>query len=180
MKKILIVLLLVTVLIGMATGVVASFFQDDVDPVRFYVVDDNSDPPALGDDSVTLSGFGVLQTGWSLEWLDNGSWTTINDLASGITIPTGADDWELVYLRIVSGITVDDIADLTFFNPEGDIWNSVRIDWNEDGYWWTEFTFLGAGDDDNVAPIPIPASALLFSSGLVGLIGFGFRRRTGT
>ena len=43
-----------------------------------------------------------------------------------------------------------------------------------------EFTFLGAGDDDNVAPIPIPASALLFPSGLVGLIGFGFRRRGGS
>ena len=73
--------------------------------------------------------------------------------------------------------TIDDIADLTFFNPEGNLWNGVRIDWDEDGDWWTEFSFLGAAGDDNVAPIPIPASALLFASGLIGLIGFGFRRR---
>jgi hypothetical protein len=180
MKKILMVLLLVTVSIGMTTGASASLVFEDVSPVSFYVVDDNSDPSPDGDDSVTLSGFGVLETQWSLEWLDDGSWTTITDLATGITIDTGTDDWELVYLRIVKGGETDDTADLTFYNPEGGLWNTVRIDWDEDGTWYTEFSLFGAGDDDNVAPIPIPTSALLFCSGLIGLIGFGFRRRAGS
>ena len=177
MKKLFIIVFSMTIIMVFATGALSQFVQTDVNPARFYVVDDNSDPSPGGDDSVTLSGINWLAAGWSLEYsIDNISWNPA-DVASGITIATGPDDWELVYFRIIDGSdNIDNIADLKFLNPEGDLWNSVFIYWDgNDSY--TNFTYLGADGDDNVAPVPIGSSALLLGSSIFGLMGFGIWRK---
>ena len=50
------------------------------------------------------------------------------------------------------------------------MFNSVMLNWGT-----FELTIFVAGDNDNVAPVPVPAAFWLFGSGLIGLIGL--RRR---
>ena len=177
MKRLWLALFVFTLVTGICTAVQASFFQDDLQPVCFWVVDDNSDPAPNGNDEVTLSFFGVISAGWTLEYgYDNVHWTTLGASGQIGPISTGPDDWELIYFRLSSATAVDDMADLEFLGPEGDLWNSVTIFWNDkDDY--TNFSSLVAWDDDNVAPVPIPGSALILGSGILSLIIFGRRRR---
>ena len=88
--------------------------------------------------------------------------------------------------------TVTDFADLTFDTevlgggvPNPNVtpyFNSLTIDWNEanigtgiPGLFVTT-TFLNAGfNNDGFAPVPIPTTALLFATGLIGLIGIARR-----
>ena len=185
MKRVLIGIFAFSMIVGMTKTATADFFQDNVDPLRFRVVDDNSDGN-YDDQRVTLTGYSYIE-GYSLEWsYDKSTWNPA-DLGAGVLIYTtdtaGGDDgnidWELVYFHIVDDKNnVDNVADLNFFSPEGGLWNAVRIGWNEDGTWTSAFTFAVAGDDDNIAAVPIAPSIVLLGSGLFGLLAFGYRRRS--
>jgi len=175
MKKALAVALLsvTTAFMAIATKAEADFIQGHLNPVRFFVVDDNSNPSPDGDDAVTLSGGSFIPDGWALQWSDfaGGPWADVGDLGAGLKVDTGSDDWNLVYFRITKNGSVDNTANLTFFGSDGDLWNNVRIEWDETGLWYTSFSFLTPGDNDNVAPVPLFASAFLLGSGLIGLVG---------
>jgi hypothetical protein len=66
--------------------------------------------------------------------------------------------------------------DLKSINYVDSLRNTVTLCWNEIKTFYQAAT-QGETDSDNVRPAPIPASALLLCFGLIGLIGFGFRRR---
>lgn len=66
--------------------------------------------------------------------------------------------------------------DLKSINSVDSLRNTVTLCWNEIKTFYQAAT-QGETDRDNVPPEPIPASALLLCFGLIGLIGFGFRRR---
>ena len=177
-EKVFIALFVLAMVMGIGTVAQADLIQDDLDPVRFFVVDDNDDPnPGFGDDKVTLSITGNLPSGWNLEYSPDGTPSSWDDAGPSLEIATGADDWELAYFRITDGTNVDNKADLKFVSFEGELWNAVIIHWNDDHADYSSFDFVVANDDDNVAPVPIPASALLLGFGMVGLIGFGKRMR---
>ena len=54
--------------------------------------------------------------------------------------------------------------------------NTLQIVWNSIPYLTLGVTFLDAGADfDGLAPVPIPTAALLFGTGLIGLIGIARR-----
>jgi hypothetical protein len=173
MKKLAIVFISFFIVIGVSSFARADFVQYDVSPVSFYVVDDNDDPGPDGDDQVALSiAANYLPTGYVLQWLDEGVWS---DVSSSITIATGADDWEQVFLRLYNPDSgaVDNDADLTFFSPEGsNLWNGVTIAWDDAANWYSQFSILSCDTDDNVAPsAPIPGVLWLFVSGLFGVAG---------
>ena len=65
---------------------------------------------------------------------------------------------------------------LKSINSVGSLQNTVTLCWNEIKAFYQAAT-QGKTGSDNVQPAPIPASALLLCFGLIGLIGFGFRRR---
>ena len=176
MKKVFMVLFVFVMVICIGTVAQASSYQQDVMPTSFFVVDKN------GDGSVMLM---VLNsTANQVEYSTNQSdWKSLGALEfEPFTMePEGQ---QLVYWRHVD-VEIDYTADLLFFGSAGDdLWDSVTIFWdgmdvlpiNGDPP-STTITFGMPVPSDRVAPVPIPASALLLGSGMVGLIAFGQRMR---
>ncbi len=172
-KRVLASLFIVVMLGGIGTAAHASYFQDDLDPVCFFVVDD----PLGGNDTVTLEYFGNNVSDWNLEYrYGSVGWTS---LASSGQVAIPASDRTIVYYRLVNSSSGEDTkADLVFSGADdGDLWNSVAIYWGDVvGDYSSRFQVLVAGDDDNVAPVPIPQAVLLLGSGVFGLLVFGRRR----
>lgn len=170
MKKFLMVMALAMMLVwGVGIQGASAGYMD---PVAFYVVDDNTDPVG-GDDSVTMSFSNFNIGSATLQYsLDNtaGSWTDVNG-----SFTVKASDWTKVYMRLnyLTAAQPDTSGDVTFDSPEGDLYNTVFIEWDQGGSFLLS---VGSADsDDNVAPVPLPAAAWLLGSGLFGLIGI--RRR---
>ena len=178
------ILLLVPVLIiGMFTCAQAAtvgpdpFYQGVLDPVCFWVVDDSNDS------SVTATGISfLLPTGYALQYYsDVTDWT---NFGTSVIFNTGSDPYELVRLRLYNSTTyaTDTSGDLTFLGYEvpddgyGLGWyTSITIDW--DGTNNVQLSFVSSAGNDNVAPVPIPASVLLLGSGILGLIAIGRVKR---
>ena len=167
-KRFFIQVLALVMLLGIAHVAGANFVQT-LDEVSFYVVDDNT---PSGDDSVTLEIFSIAQSGTLQYSTDKSTWTDI--YGNSIAIATGSDDWERVWFRLDlgSGSYVTK-GTLTFSGADGNLWNAVSIEWDGNN----GVTFNTAGDNDNVAPVPIPGAVWLLGSGLIGLVAFGGRRR---
>ena len=164
MKK-LIILAALMLMISVPAVAQASFVQN-LDPARFWVVDDNS----ISDDNLValeLAEVGIIGSGNTLQYsLDNAAWTDVN-FSAPLVIATGDDDWELVYFRLALGDGgYDTSAAVSFIAPDGELFNSVLMNWGS-----FQLTMAVAGDNDNVAPVPVPAAVWLFGSGLMGLIG---------
>ncbi len=175
MKKILTVMALAIVLVwGFGVKGASATYMD---PVSFYVVDDDT---GSNDDSVTLSFAVNNSQGGTLQYsTDNVSWITVT---GGTTGPIAASNWQQVWMRIDNGSgSYDTDGEVTFLGEETNsgLYNSVNVIW--DTIKLPNFSVdvdiynYVANDDDNVAPVPIPAAAWLLGSGLFGLVGV--RRR---
>ncbi len=142
------------------------FHQGMLDPVSFFVVDDQ-DSPDPGAVVLTTSSFN-LPAGFQVEYLYSGviDWTALNPLT---TFSTPVQGRELVFLRLFNASTsgMDTSGDLTFQGYEAqDLYTTLIIDWGT-----VNLTISTAGNDDNVAPVPVPGAIWLLGSGILCLIG---------
>ena len=172
MKKVFMVLFVLAIMMGIGTVAQASLVQDNLYPVSFFVVDNDSD------NSVKLE-ITHLNTPGNIDYsTDQINWTSIVcNPTTEVTFNIPTPDRRLVYWRLDTG-TYDYTADLEFMgSAPGGLWNGVIIYWDETRTSYSEITFEVSADCDYIAPVPIPASALLLGSGIVGLIGFGKRMR---
>ena len=182
MKRIVLVAgLMVLLLLG---GAVRQVNATWMDPVTFYVVDDDT---GSNDDSVTLS-FDYYNWGNDVKLqysLDNSSWSNVSN--GSMSVNTGTDNWQQVWLRLADddGNSVDTDGDVTFSSLESNsgLYNSVSVVWSQvdiQNYGTIDINIsVGtANDDDNIGvvpAVPVPAAIWLLGSGLLGLAVF--RRR---
>ena len=170
MKKVLFTSLFVLAMvlgIGTVAQASSSFFQSDLEPVSFWVLNGSDD------DTVQLMVSSTPTTvGTGLEYsVNQTNWFEANTIDMVSIDILGEDDRELVYWKFNG----NNVADLTFFDGnDDDLWDSVTIYWDDISI---ELSFVVPVCGDSVAPVPIPASALLLGSGMVGLIAFGKRVR---
>jgi len=170
MKKILVVTALALVMVwGVGVQRAAAGYMDDV---SFFAVDDISDPVG-GNGSVTLTNLMINYYGTdpaTLEYsVDQSNWFVAGD---SFTVNPVSGGVEQVYLRLNCGTDMVTSGVITFLSPEGDLFNGLKVDWSNQ----IDMTITIADNDDNVAPVPIPAAVWLLGSGLFGLIGV--RRRS--
>jgi hypothetical protein len=172
MKKVFMVLLVLAMVMSIGTVAQASLVQDNLYPVRFFVVDDDSNN-IVKLEITHLNPLGNIDYS-----TDQINWTPIVcNPTTEVTFNIPNPDRQLVYWRLNTG-TYDYTADLEFMGSDsGGLWNGVTIYWDETRSSYSEITFEVPADCDKIAPVPIPASALLLGSGMVGLIGFGKRMR---
>ncbi len=174
MKKITFFLLVMSALILTvnANGSVVPdpLHQGLLDPVNFFVVDDqNSQDPGVV--VLTTSSFN-LPTGFQVEYLYSGvaEWTVLNPTTTFLTPLQGR---EQLFLRLFNSSTAetDTSGDLTFQGYEApDLFTTLIIEWGT-----VNLTISTAGNDDNLAPVPLPAAIWLLGSGILCL--FGTRRK---
>lgn len=150
-------------------ALVNPYDQGLLDPVSFYVVDD---PDSTDPESVVLTTSSpLLQAGYQLEYLYSGvsDWTVLSAVTSFTTPDEGS---RLVFLRLHNPATgeVDTSGSLTFQGLEGDnLFTSLLLSWDASAI--TSLSFITAGNDDNLAPVPLPAAIWLLGSGFLGLCG---------
>lgn len=141
------------------------------DPVSFLVVDD---PDSTDPGNVFLSSIGFgLPAGYQLEYMVGVSAWTVLQPTTVFSTPQGR---ETVTFRLRNSATggVDTSGSLTFLGLESsDLYNSLVIDWDESVS--MVLTVSVPGENDNVAPVPVPGALWLFGSGIAGL--FAIRRR---
>ncbi len=179
MKKILVMAFAALLLVWVAG--VQNAAAAYMDPVTFYVVDDDS---GSNDDSVTLSfNYTSWQPGAQLQIS-----TDITDLNSwanaGASVTIAASNWQQVWLRVTGGMINDTDGDVVFSGLEANsgLYNAVQVV-------WAHYTLPGgstfdinvstivANDDDNVGAVPVPPSAIMLFTGLLGLVGVRRMRR---
>jgi len=175
MKKVFMVLFVIAIVMSIGTIVQAATYQQEDVTASFFVVDKS------GDGSVMLM---VLNsTADEVEYSTNQiDWYSLNSLEFVPFRMEQSEGQQLVYWRHDDGDGTDYTADLLFSGSGGDdLWDSVTIFWDGmdvvqpiNGYPpSTTITFGMPMSSDRVAPVPIPACALLLGSGIVGLITFG-------
>ena len=143
-----------------------------------------------GDDDETGVTFTIFNFGVSSDVdysINGGDWTDI--IWSGNTAQLGEyyGGSTLDFQLTIDGSTYesDEILDATLTytgyidpshadNRDDPYYGTVMVDWST-GFQLEVLTTPEA--HDGFAPVPIPKSLLLWGAGLLGLIGFGFRRR---
>jgi hypothetical protein len=155
-------------------------FTQTLSNVRFWALDD---PISNDDDTVTFSN--VLfstefeaNVQYSLTPTVDNSW---NEFTGGTTITPVDNEKQLVYLRVndTSELYYNGILTFSGFDRHYyglDAYNSLSVLWGDVGTLTVSFT-TPVGDDD-VAPVPIPATVWLFGAGLVGLVGIRRKLRS--
>ena len=145
--------------------------------VAFYAVDDLVN--GTSDNLVTIyfDVTDLLNSGWELQYLHDNNW---DSTGASITVNTDENTHlGSVYLRLYLAGSSSPDGTISFLGPGTndfgieDVYNSAKIVW-ANAY---TVSFQVAGDNDDFKAVPIPAAAILFGSGLLGLVGFGLRRQ---
>jgi hypothetical protein len=146
-----------------------------VDPVRLWVYDE---PGSAGDGmaSLTLSNFDFSGSSVpaTLQYsIDNGT----NWFNAGPVINLSGEQYQVFFRLSPDQGPVITTGDLIFQGQDGVYYNGAIINWA--GY--TDISIAFAGNKDKLSAtkvtdsnVPIPPSALLFGSGLIGMF---FKRR---
>ena len=140
----------------------------EMDPVYFYAVDSLSDSDATVKMDITIFGNapGTLQ--WSY---DNSNWTNVTGSFNVDAHHDGGK--QILYLRLNNPtITAGDVSYSGYIAPN--LYRTVSVDWSVKSDY--KVTIKSANEPDGVSPVPLPASALLLGSGLLGL-ALVYRRR---
>jgi len=173
MKKNLIIGAMVLGLLTLAGSAKADYTINNMDPVHLYLFDMNKDK------EVTLTGsfksWPPGHHGSTLEYsTDNSNWQEwdISSSHSSLTIKTNSSP-AIIYFMVNN----DQDADVTFRGP-GDpypYYKTAYILWSTK----PKFNFsITATNKDRMSYAPLPTSALLLGSGLLGLT-LVYRRRRG-
>jgi len=175
MKKNLIIGAMVLGLLTLAGSAKADYTINNMDPVHLYLFDMDKDK------NVTLTGsFISWPPGSILEYSpdnSNSNWREWNISNSLLTIKTNSSP-AIIYFRVNNSGTYDQDADVTFSGP-GDpypYYQTAYILWSTDPKF--NFSIATATNYDRLSYVPLPTSALLLGSGLLGLT-LVYRRRRG-
>lgn len=119
-----------------------------------------------GDGSVTLSSSNW--TGGTLQYRlgSTGDFTTVSDNKIVVTTPSR----QLVQFQVV-GITNPTMATMTFFGPDGSLYNSVLLNFHDNNIGIFRLAFETPSLDDHASPVPLPGAVWLLGAGLIGLVG---------
>ena len=168
MKKRTVVVLCTVLFFWFAVTVQAASLTTFMDPVGFYLVDNN------GDGSVAINLTAQWPSSLNLDWSYDG--TNWNDWSTPyISFSTSDSDYTgMLYLSINGGSDTD--GDVTFDGAEEntDMYYSIYVQWTNGA----KMNFMTVQPDDAVSPIvPLPAAIIFLSSGLVGLVAVKRRNR---
>jgi len=108
----------------------------------------------------------------TLQWsYNNSNWTIANDPFVVSVSQNGGT--QIVYLRLDSPTTTEgNVSYDGYIAPN--LYRTVSVDWSVKSDY--KVTIKSANEPDGVSPVPLPASALLLGSGLLGL-ALVYRRR---
>ena len=144
----------------------------NLNSVEFWVVDG-----APTNNSVTLSSINANFVGsYQLQYsIEGNGWTTVSNYTS--ILISDVNSQSLISMRLFDPLTstYTNGGTLTFSGgTNGNLENSLMIAWANGATLSFQTT---NGPVDKLSAVPIPASAILLGSGLLGLIGFGLRRQ---
>jgi hypothetical protein len=167
MKKINVALVLIAAIVAVA-GMQATAHAA---LITFLVHDVNGDESAI----IEADTFGTNKT---LEYsTDNANWDAFSGTGPIVTKSffTPANGSQQVWLRLSQGNSTDTDGTMSFLGSnDSGLYSSVIVQWTSGG--GGQFTFAAPNNGDLISAVPIPASALLLFSGLIGLVGFHRRR----
>jgi hypothetical protein len=152
----------------------ASLTFDSMDPVSFYLYDlDGNGSATLSAGTVSVGGNPVPD----LEYSTDGTYFSTLTTSTTVNYAEGANLAQVFFrLNPTNGnASSTEKGDVTFQNynivesaaENLDLFHALYVDWDSG-----QFTVTFTSSDDRFSPVPIPASALLLVSGLIGLVGF--------
>ena len=106
-------------------------------------------------------------------------WTALATDGTQTVTLTGLNGQESIWLEISDGTTALTAGELQFMGLAGtNLYNSLKVTWQlPAGASGLNLSVVTPNGAAQLSPIPIPASGILFGAGLLGLIGFGIRKR---
>jgi len=177
MKKILVMAFAAMLLVLVGGSAQASLIQSlDMDTVSIWAVDCYNGSGPGQDNSVVLDS-NFYGQGATLQYNDGEGWIPV--AANGTISLNMIECKKEVFFRLAENpgnVTYDYSAALTFSGGSDsqccslDVYNSVFMDWGGD-VGQVELTFISTKGCDKVAPVPVPPSAIMLFSGLLGLVG---------
>ncbi len=123
----------------------------------------------------TNSGFGIINT----VKLDAFGADSVFDNIPEPELTDKSERGAFVYVNGPDAVDIifDGLVRLeTAADPEGDIYRWITFDFTDIGGLSEDESFQFIADTDKVSPIPLPPAAILFLSGIVGLIGLKRRK----
>ena len=105
---------------------------------------------------------------FSLQLLLDGTWTTIWSQVGDCGV--GNCDQAITSITTPISFTSASVTGIQFLSSTGIYWayHHIASDWNGNGR-TTSFEFI--------SPVPVPAAVWLFGTAMIGLVGFGKRRK---